>query len=199
MRKLTDKDMTNIAGATIQGYHVEGVRIKRGSFSDSDHYGIILGRNDKGNYVTWQFHLDEDESVNAYWGYYFGEDKDAALRDFDTRDLDTKPFKVTITETLKMTVEVEAIDRHDAEQTVSDNWRNSEYVLTADNFSGVEFKAVVGEANEATKVELSIIWDKYLQYIRDWASSHDGPAFYGMTPACFDEWFNCEYPEEEDA
>jgi hypothetical protein len=108
---------------------------------------------------------------------------------------------VTITETLKMTVEVEAIDRHEAEQTVSDNWRNSEYVLIAENFAGVEFRVVDDEPekDEAAKDALSIIWDKYLQYIRDWIDSHDGPGFYGMTPACFDEWFDCEYHEEEDS
>ena len=198
MRKLTDKDLTNIAGTTIQGYHVEGVRIKRGTYTDSDHYGIILGRNDKGSYVTWQFHLDEDEVVNAYWGHYIGENKEAALRDFDTRDLDAKPFKVTIIEKLKLTVEVEAIDRHEAEQTVSDNWRNSEYVLTADNFAGVEFKVIDDETNQAVKDELGVIWDKYLQYLRDWADSHSEPGFYGTTPACFDEWFGCEYQEDMD-
>ena len=214
MRKLTDKDLSNIAGTAIQGYHVEGVRIKRGTYTDSDHYGIILGRNDKGSYVTWQFHLDEDETVNAYWGRYVGEDKKAALRDFNTRDLDAKPFKVTIIETLKLTVEVEAIDRHEAEQTVSNNWRNSEYVLTADNFFGVEFRAsgsedetgetVKGEDDEAakdeddetSKDELNIIWQKYLQYLRGWADSHSESEFYGMTPACFDEWLDNEYHEK---
>jgi len=55
----------------------------------------------------------------------------AALRDFE----------VTITETLKMTVTVAAKDQHEAEQIVSDNWRNSEYILDADNFIGVEFEA----------------------------------------------------------
>ena len=57
-------------------------------------------------------------------------------------DLTTKPFKVTITETLKKTVEVEAKNQHEAKQIVSDNWKNSEYVLDADNFVGVEFAAV---------------------------------------------------------
>ena len=147
MRKLTDGDMTNIAGATVQGYYVEGVRIKRGTFSDSDHYGIILGRDDKGNYVTWQFHLDDDEQPYVYWGHYYLENKEAALRDFDIRDLDTKPFKVTITETLKLTVEVEAKDGVEAEQLVSDNWHNEQYVLTADNFAGVEFEVVGKEEN----------------------------------------------------
>jgi hypothetical protein len=141
MRKLTDHDLTNLAGATLQGYHVEGIRIKRGSFTDSDHYGIVLGRNANGNYVTWQFHLDENEQPSVYWGHYFFEDRDAALRDFNNRDVDAKPFKVTITESLKLTVEVEAKDPTEAEQLVSDSWRNEQYVLTADNFAGAEFTA----------------------------------------------------------
>ena len=107
-----------------------------------------------------------------------------------------KEFKVTITETLKLTVEVEATDQHDAEQMVSDNWRNSEYVLGADNFAGVEFDAVPSEQVED---EASIIWRKYLQYLRDWSDSHSEPGFYGTTPACFDEWLGCEYQEEEQA
>ena len=142
MKKLTDKDLTNIAGSTIKGYHVEGVRIKQGPFTDCDHYGFILGRNDSGNYVTWQFHLDESDNPSVYWGHYHMGNREAALQDFSTRDLDEKPFKVTITETLKMTVDVVAKDQCEAEQTVSDNWDNGEYVLTADNFSGVEFNAV---------------------------------------------------------
>ena len=44
-----------------------------------------------------------------------------------------------------------------------------------------------------------IIWQKYLQYLRDWADSHSEPEFYGMTPACFDEWLGCEHEEEGEA
>lgn len=143
MRKLTNTDLTNIAGSMVEGYEVEAVRVKRGEFSDSDHYGIILGRNTNGNYVRWQFHLLEDDSLSAYWGRYFMENREDALRDYDIRDRDASAFKVTITETLKLTVEVEAKDRHEAEQMISDNWRNSEYVLDADNFAGVKFKAVI--------------------------------------------------------
>jgi len=125
-------------------------------------------------------------------------DKEAVLRDFDTRDLDAKPFKVTIIETLKLTVEIEAIDRHEAEQTISNSWHNSEYVLTADNFCGVEFRATDDSDDNAAKDELSIIWGKYLQYLRGWADSHSGPEFYGMNPACFEEWLGCEYSEDDD-
>lgn len=38
-----------------------------------------------------------------------------------------KEYDVTITETLKMTVTVEAESQLEAEQMVSDNWRNQEY------------------------------------------------------------------------
>jgi hypothetical protein len=148
MRKLTDVDMENILGTIVKGYHVESVRVKRGNCTDSDHYGIIFGKNQNAHYVTWQFHLDEDETVNPYWGHYHMENREAALRDYENRDLEMQPFKVTITETLKLTVEVEAKDRHDAEQIVSDNWKKSEYILDADNFYGVEFEIVPDDEQE---------------------------------------------------
>lgn len=52
-----------------------------------------------------------------------------------------KEFDVTITETLSMTVTVEAENERQAEQIVSDRWRNSEYILDADHFKGVDFAA----------------------------------------------------------
>ena len=91
MRKLTDSDLTNIAGSMVEGYHVEGVRIKRGPYIDSDHYGILLGRSAEGYYVTWEFNLHENEKVNPYWGHYFMEKRANALRDFHIRDLEVSP------------------------------------------------------------------------------------------------------------
>lgn len=88
MRRLTDKDLAEIAGSTIQGYYIEDARIKRGNCTDSDHYGIVLGKNDQEHYVTWQFHLLEDETVSVYWGHYFMENQQAAVWDFHTRDTD---------------------------------------------------------------------------------------------------------------
>lgn len=145
MRKLTDNDLANIAGTTVQGYHVENVRVKRGNFTDSDHYGIVLGKNQSDHYVTWQFHLLEDETVSIYWGHYFMENQQAAIRDFENRDLDMQAFKVKITETLELTVEVEAKGQQQAEQMVADNWKAGDYVLDADNFVDVEFDAVLDE------------------------------------------------------
>ena len=144
MRKLTEDDLAKIAGSTVSGYLVEDVRIKNGPFYDSDHYGFILGRNDAGQYVTWQFHLLEDETVSTYWGHYFMEDREAAVRDFYTRDVSSTPqrFKVTITETLKMTVAAKADDKDEAERMVSCNWHDGQYILDADSFTGVTFEAV---------------------------------------------------------
>lgn len=56
-----------------------------------------------------------------------------------------KNYKVRITETLAMTVDVEAHSRDEAEQIASDNWQNSDYILDAENFIGVEFEATEEE------------------------------------------------------
>ena len=150
MRKLNEDDLANVIGFVVQGYRIEKARIYRGPYSDSDHYGIALGIDNSGNNVTWQFHLDENENPYVYWGHYHLENREAALLDFENRDLKglqddttTRLFEVTITETLKLTVEIEAKDCHEAEQAVSDKWNSSEYVLSADNFSGVEFEAAI--------------------------------------------------------
>ena len=50
-------------------------------------------------------------------------------------------YRVTIEETLKMTVEVEAQSREEAEAEAERRWINSDYVLNADNFTGVTFRA----------------------------------------------------------
>lgn len=51
-------------------------------------------------------------------------------------------YKVEIMETLRHVVEVEAGNQKMAEQIVNDRWKDGEYILDADNFAGVEFKAV---------------------------------------------------------
>jgi hypothetical protein len=50
-------------------------------------------------------------------------------------------YKVEIKETLCMTVEVEANSPEQAEEMVSDEWRNGEFVLDSDHFQGVVFEA----------------------------------------------------------
>ncbi len=57
-----------------------------------------------------------------------------------------KTYKVMITETLQKAVFVDAATEQEAHRRVSDAWKNSEYILDADSFQGVEFH-VVGEAD----------------------------------------------------
>lgn len=52
-----------------------------------------------------------------------------------------KTHKVTITETLQKVVEIEAPSRQEAEFLAERNWKNSDYILDADNFVGVTFRA----------------------------------------------------------
>lgn len=50
-----------------------------------------------------------------------------------------KKYKVTISETYKKTVEIEANSRDEAEEIVSDGWLHKEYSLDGANFNGVKF------------------------------------------------------------
>lgn len=52
-----------------------------------------------------------------------------------------KKYRVTITETLKRTVDVTAESKEAAEQIVGDEWYSGKHILTADDFIGVEFEA----------------------------------------------------------
>ena len=49
------------------------------------------------------------------------------------------------TETLQKTVTVEADSREEAERQVEESWNNSEYILDADSFVGVDFSARTNE------------------------------------------------------
>jgi hypothetical protein len=60
-----------------------------------------------------------------------------------------RPFEVTITEILKLTVNVEAGSRQEAEDKVFDDWRAHKHVLTADNFDEVKFKAARSAGRKA--------------------------------------------------
>jgi len=52
-----------------------------------------------------------------------------------------KKYEVKITEVLIRNVEVEAEDEYEAEDMIADRWKDSTYVLDADDFSEVSFEA----------------------------------------------------------
>ena len=64
-------------------------------------------------------------------------------RDISTIGLDpTQWYDVTVTETLKQIVRVEAHSPEEAEQLVAKDWVNRDFVLDAENFTCAEFVAV---------------------------------------------------------
>lgn len=85
---------------------------------------------------------------------YLAVQRDKAVAPDKNEEVGTgaKLYDVTITETLQMTVQVEAYSTDEAEWIVADNWRAGEYILDADHYAGVEFS---GKACKDTK-ELSV-------------------------------------------
>ena len=65
-----------------------------------------------------------------------------------------KKFGVTITETLKKKVEVEAETQEEAEQIVTDDWYKGEHVLDADDFTEVVFEA---KENQPEKIKVVLL------------------------------------------
>lgn len=59
-----------------------------------------------------------------------------------------KNYEVEITETLQLTVNVEANSREEAEAKAEEQWHLGEHILDADNFVGVDFKAVPESKNK---------------------------------------------------
>lgn len=50
-------------------------------------------------------------------------------------------YDVTIRETLEVKMKVAANSREEAEQFANERWKKGDYILDADHFTGVNFKA----------------------------------------------------------
>lgn len=60
-----------------------------------------------------------------------------------------KEYDVTITETLEMTVSVEAESREEAQQIASDNWKNGDYIAVR----SLSIKEKIKAAREEARTE----------------------------------------------
>lgn len=81
-----------------------------------------------------------------------------------------KDYYVTITETSRMKLNVEAESMAEAIEKVADGWRNGKYILDADHFEDVEFDAEdISPKVEMSYAELSSLFrsvnDKQLTHI----------------------------------
>lgn len=41
-------------------------------------------------------------------------------------------------------------------------------------------------------------WNNYIEYLKDWATQHIEEENEGMSPACYEEFLDNEYEEEEE-
>ena len=102
-----------------------------------------------------------------------------------------KKFEVTITETLKKKVEVEAVTLEEAEQKVNDDWYRGEYILDADNFSEVVFDAKEYEPEkikvvllEPGKLARAAEIDATLEGMQSIVGGDIEPGYYFEEPVC---------------
>ena len=102
-----------------------------------------------------------------------------------------KKFEVTITETLKKTVEVEAETQEEAEQIVTDDWYKGEHILDADNFSEVVFDAKEYEPEkikvvllEPGKIARATEIDATLEGMQSIVGGDIEPGYYFEEPVC---------------
>lgn len=97
-----------------------------------------------------------------------------------------REFEVTITETLKKTVTVEAETLDEAEQIAGDTWRRGKYILDAECFDGVEFMG--------TPYEVELSYREMTRYFR--AAEHRGKHLTGFITFTADSF---EKPYDEAA
>ncbi len=81
-----------------------------------------------------------------------------------------REYYVTITETMKMKLNVEAESMEEAVEKVKDGWRSGEYILDADHFADVDFEAEdITPKVEMSYPEMSVLFssvnDKGLSHI----------------------------------
>ena len=82
------------------------------------------------------------------------------------RRMTMKKFEVEITETLQRTVTVEAASQEEAERMVDRGWRDGDYVLTDEDYVGVDFKTT-GEHELSEKKMLDVLLVKPNEHPRN--------------------------------
>lgn len=90
----------------------------------------------RGYYELYKF---IEENRNAYLRYILtGEDPPG--ENCEGRS-DQSTYRVTITETLKFSVDIDADSAETAERIAEQNWNEGDYIIDSAHFAGVEFHA----------------------------------------------------------
>lgn len=129
-------DLTYAINAAIKVWTSDDMR------TDLDYINAPYYKN--GDVVDIEVSISENENYDKLAEYFLKEYE--GLKDLEIRDdglvISSKPLKtfyISVTETLKKTVEVRAEDKYEAIQKATDAYRDGQIVLDSDDFVVAEF------------------------------------------------------------
>ena len=135
-------DLTFAINAAIKVWTSDDMR------TDLDYINAPYYKN--GDVVDIAVSISEDEDFDKLAEYFLEEYE--RLKDLEIRDdgliISSKPLKtfyISVTETLKKTVEVHAEDKYEAIQKVSDAYHDEQIVLDSDDYVDVDFDDVTDD------------------------------------------------------
>ena len=135
-------DLTFAINAAIKVWTSDSMR------TDLDYINVPYYEN--GDVVDTAVSISEDEDYDKLTEYFLEEYE--RLKDLEIRDdgliISSKPLKtfyISVTETLKKTVEVHAEDKYEAIQKVSDAYHDEQIVLDSDDYVDVDFDDVTDD------------------------------------------------------
>ena len=95
--------------------------------------------------------LTEDEAdiadVGPMYAVKFPDGIEIGVFEDEIAHIRTQAYAVTVKETLERTVTIEAETPEEAIHIAEKNWKNQEYILSADDFTGVEYSIAEKEEN----------------------------------------------------
>ena len=135
-------DLTFAINAAIKVWTSDDMR------TDLDYINAPYYKN--GDVVDIAVSISEDEDFDKLAEYFLEEYE--RLKDLEIRDdgliissKSLKTFYISVTETLKKTVEVHAEDKYEAIQKVSDAYHDEQIVLDSDDYVDVDFDDVTDD------------------------------------------------------
>lgn len=135
-------DLTFAINAAIKVWTSDSMR------TDLDYINAPYYKN--GDVVDIAVSISEDEDFDKLAEYFLEEYE--RLKDLEIRDdgliispKSLKTFYISVTETLKKTVEVHAEDKYEAIQKVSDAYHDEQIVLDSDDYVDVDFDDVTDD------------------------------------------------------
>ena len=135
-------DLTFAINAAIKVWTSDSMR------TDLDYINVPYYEN--GDVIDIGISISKNEDYDKLAEYFLKEYE--GLKDLEIRDdgliISSKPLKtfyISVTETLKKTVEVHAEDKYEAIQKVSDAYHDEQIVLDSDDYVDVDFDDVTDD------------------------------------------------------